>query len=389
MRPVLSPSLAGAMLDWCCAWALLLATVGCAEPISADNYLFSCTSSSQCGGGKTCVAGSCRLPGAEVASDADIQSGDDTETMELPSACTSAQACDDGNPCTVDSCVPASGCTHSLQAVGSDCGDGRSCDETGVCVQLPTDKRYVPGGQFQMGCAALDSSCDPAEEPQHPETLAAFFIDRQEVTAGAYEKCVLAGSCTAPSTTEDACSGDLATWNSWNGMTGKAKNGRQQFPVNCLTWTQAAAYCAWAGDRLPTEAEWERAARGGLTNQLYPWGSGIDCDHAVFDDGSATDNQGCDANGPIAVGSKPAGINGYGLLDMAGNVAEWVADWYAADYYSSSPAANPSGAATGSMKVLRGSDFGGVSPSMRASVRDIALPTTVSVYNGFRCVRSL
>jgi formylglycine-generating enzyme required for sulfatase activity len=256
----------------------------------------------------------------------------------------------------------------------------------------------IPAGNFQMGesanrglaeCQLLyepftSSTCEwgwfTDEEPEHTVTLDAFYLDVSEVTNGMYEACITAGPCSPPkyptSSTRSSYFGDSRYAN---------------FPVINVDWNQAATYCSWARGRLPTEAEWEYAARGGLADRLYPWVDGFDgslanfCDVNCPNDWSNTYfNDGFADTAPV--GSYPA--NGYGLFDMAGNVQEWVADWYDSSYYSNSPANNPSGPATGDYRVLRGGGWYLNGDDMRSAARDRASPINSNFYIGFRCSRS-
>ena len=175
---------------------------------------------------------------------------------------------------------------------------------------------YVPEGDFLMG--SNDTEIHDAQ-PQHTVYLDAFWIDQTEVTNGMYEKCVEAGACEPPSKTMSK------TRDSYYGNSQYA-----DYPVIFIDFYSAETYCEWVERRLPTEAEWEKAARG-TDGQEYPWGEGID---------SSLANYGDNVGDTTEVGSYPDGASPYGALDMAGNVEELVADRYEKDYYSSSPDAN-------------------------------------------------
>ncbi|OGP59482.1 MAG: hypothetical protein A2V67_10775 [Deltaproteobacteria bacterium RBG_13_61_14] len=195
------------------------------------------------------------------------------------------------------------------------------------------------------------------EEPAHRVSLDAFYIDKFEVTQGEYKECVRAGSCKDNK--------------KYDGFTGDRQ------PVVGVTWNQAKAYCEWAGKRLPTEAEWEKAARG-TDGRMYPWGNQkASCELANYDD--------CKMEKTWPVGTKPDGASPYGALDMAGNVWEWVADWYEENYYSHSPNKNPTGSASGSGRVLRGGSWFDYPGSLHASNRVTGGPDLEYFYGGFRC----
>ena len=231
---------------------------------------------------------------------------------------------------------------------------------------------WVSAGAFWMGCAPADSDCGIAESPYHQVTLDAFTIQITEVTVDAYSACVSAGACGAPGT------GGFCNWNA---------PGREDHPINCVDWDQAEAFCAWAGGRLPTEAEWEKAARG-TAGGIYPWGNApADCSFAVMNDGSGAACGLGYGSGYVTwpVGSIPAGASPYGALDMAGNVSEWTADWLDVWYYSTSPATNPTGPASGTNRVFRGGGMGFDASSVRASGRAGAGPSASNFDRGFRC----
>jgi serine/threonine protein kinase len=229
----------------------------------------------------------------------------------------------------------------------------------------------VAAGSFLRGSAAGEGEGEGEgdERPQRSMHLDAFYIDKQEVTVARYRKCVRAGTCTAPDT------GGYCNW---------GKSDREDHPVNCVNWEQARRYCAWAGGRLPSEAEWEKAARG-TDGRRYPWGSeGATCARAVM---AAA---GCWKDRTWPVGSKPSGDSPCGAQDMAGNVWEWVNDWYGKDYYASSPARNPPGPSSGNWRVVRGGSWIEFAGSVRAAYRFYSSPPAFRFNHvvGFRCART-
>ena len=334
-----------------------------------------CNDGNLCTMSDSCKLGKCEAGTKVICNDAFACTMDacDPKTGKcVHVAIGEGQGCDDGDACTVGDACAVGVCKGSAKV----CGKGETC-VAGVCKVAPDGMVLIPAGAFLMGCVPGDGDCWSDEKPQHKVTLAAYYIDVHEVTVAKYKACVDAGKCTSPK------SG--SKYDNW----GKA--GREQHPVNGVTWFQSDAYCKWAGGRLPTEAEWEKAARGGLVDKKFPWGDAAptctpgQANTAVWDSGG----NGCgkDSTWPVGTGSS---ANGYGLYDMSGNVWEWVSDWYSQSYYDSSPASDPQGPASGSVRVLRGGSFGKYDAGyLRASFRDDDGPSYYNGPLGFRCSRSL
>ena len=274
------------------------------------------------------------------------------------------------------------GCFNSQPAEGLLCGHHDECPSGMTCdryAELPTclgdtlDAGPEPsfgapgppalvslsGGTFHMGCnAAIEANCMPDEAPARDVTVRDFTITQREITNDEFAVCVDARVCTSPPSLDRA---------------------QPMLPVRGLHWGQARSYCAWARMRLPTEAEWEYAARG-TRSWLYPWGQtpSPDCDLAVM--------AGCPGGLPLAVGSKPAGRTPEGVDDLAGNVAEWVNDFFL-DHYDAGDTQDPRGPASGTQRVIRGGSYQSDAVALRASRRDGADPLTNAGTVGFRCVR--
>jgi formylglycine-generating enzyme required for sulfatase activity len=227
----------------------------------------------------------------------------------------------------------------------------------------------VPAGEFIMGSEKYDE-----EKPQHQVYLDAFHIDKYEVTNTLFQRFVQA---TGHRTQAERV-GDRAIWRAPRGS-GSGIAGLEQHPVVRVSQEDAKAYCTWAGKRLPTEAEWEKAARG-TDGRTYPWGNQLDSRQGNFDEKN---------HGTVPVGSYEGGKSPYGAYDMAGNVNEWVADWYDANYYRNSPARNPQGPASGDLVVVRGGGWGSGASSVRAPGRGRGAPEARNDHIGFRCAKTL
>jgi sulfatase modifying factor 1 len=242
-----------------------------------------------------------------------------------------------------------------------------------TCTEIKNEKDgsvlvRIPAGEFFMG----SEEGYPAEKPVHRVVLDGYYMSKHMVTNAQYARFVAETGHRVPYLDDPRAQPD-----NWSVEKRTYPPGRAQHPVVLVSWHDARAYCTWAGGRLPTEAEWEKAARGGLEGKRYPWGDEITQSLANYD------NQ---------TGTTPVGIyppNGYGLYDMAGNVWEWVADWYDAKYYSRSPRENPTGPEKGSVRVLRGGAWLLFAQFCRVAYRFRNSPDFRFNLIGFRLARSL
>jgi formylglycine-generating enzyme required for sulfatase activity len=246
----------------------------------------------------------------------------------------------------------------------------------------------IPAGTFDMG----SNSGANDEKPMHPVTLPSFEMDVTEVTVAEYQACVVANACQAATTVEQGGLSPAAA-KTLSRFCNAGRAGRQQHPMNCVDFHQASAYCRWAGKRLPTEEEWEYAARG-TDGRTYPWGNeapgpgllnacGSQCLEIAESQGwkwpsmyAADDGFGDTA----PVGSFPKGRSPFGVLDMAGNVWEWTDTWYCDSYATSKQCLD--------YRVTRGGSWSnGLFANVRAAYRNGSIPADRSIYVGFRCAR--
>lgn len=220
----------------------------------------------------------------------------------------------------------------------------------------------IPGGRFSMGTD--DKKAPPNERPSRVVTVTPFWIDKTEVTVGAYRACVDRGACPRPAKSSASCTFDL---------------GDPQLPVSCVPWTSAQAYCTAMGKRLPREVEWEMAARGSSAAK-YPWGgaSAGGCGGAVTLASDKSQNS-CGKK-PARVGTHPGGASPYGVHDMSGNVEEWVADWYGEAVSELSPRA-------GASHVLRGGGWLSQPSQSKVTSRNWGSAREAGPNVGFRCAK--
>ena len=310
----------------------------------------ACDDGDLCTASDGCSAGVCD-GAAVICDDGDPCTADSCEMALGCTATINEAACDDGDACTVDACDSVAGCSHApvdcdnenpctsfacdveKGCVYTPLPEDTPCAETGACVggYCQRDGQVlVPKGGFWMGCnPALNPWCHGIEYtvpplPQEYVETDAYWIDLLEVTAGEYQACIDAGACATPKPT-----------GLWLRSCSLLEPGEQDHAMSCATWSQAMQYCAWVGKSLPSEAQWERAARGGCETvsapckanmRTYPWGEAAGtCEFAVFKDLEADVVAGCGTGGALPGGTRsPAGDSPYKLRDMSGNVAEWT-----------------------------------------------------------------
>ena len=230
-------------------------------------------------------------------------------------------------------------------------------------IAQPEGMVVIPAGEFWMG--AEDGLKDA--RPLHRVYLSSYWLDKYEVTNARYRQCVEGGGCTPPK--DHQAFDDLE---------------RAQHPVTNITWNQARAFCQWQGRRLPTEAEWEKAARG-TDGRRYPWGNDADIVKSHVRNGEVT----AGTNGAESVGRQASSSSPYGVLDLIGNASQWVKDWYAEDFYQVSPTRDPQGPLRGSFRVLRGGEWNETPSNLQASYRGWDEVTYWGPTLGVRCAEDV
>ena len=325
---------------------------------------------------------------------------------ERCSQCKAAQlecgrtCCDQGAACLQGVCTSPYGVARQSCAGGFDCGSGASCCQSTA----------VPGGTFPQGAPESDSTASGTEKPERFVTVSSYSLDRFEVTVGRFRRFVdgwdykaLPGGAgahpkvadsgwraewnkqlpTAPAEWSNLLEGRCGEYSTWH-LSGGSPDSL--LPVNCVSWYEAFAFCAWDGGRLPTEAEWEYATAGGGENRKYPWGATEPTGQlAVYGCMFGGTPGECAASDIAPVGSKPGGAGRWGHLDLAGGVVEWVLDAF--DEYPASGGADYAKTDDVPVRVLRGGNWGYGASYLRASSRVQGAPWDPRDSYGVRCAR--
>jgi len=334
--------------DLVCTEDLLCVPLECSEGVAGC----PCYGNGTCDAGLTCSAFNlCEPEGSE----SDSTSVDSTTDSESSSGAESTDS------------------TGSTEDTGSTDSTGETTSGGDPCMDVPDDMVCVTAGTFEMGtdlAMFLGFPVEQREKPAHEVTISqTFWLDETEVTAAAYAECWGAQACTIPSLIENP----YPTW---------AVPGKENHPINGVNWHQARAYCEWKGKRLPSEAEWEYAARGD-DGRMYTWGNEAPtCQLMVGSDCGQPP-------GTFPVGSTPAGASPFGALDMIGNVLEWCEDYYQEDYYYVSPSVDPKGPDSGTTRSFRAavSYVQSTFAWARATDRYGYSPTYSNHTTGFRCAQ--
>jgi len=329
----------------------------CGESCGSCGSPNTCNSEGQCECVKDCSGRVCGP---------DPVCGESCGSCSSPNTCNSEGQCECIKDCGGRVCGPDPVCGESCGTCDSD----EFCDGHGQCIAKPdTNIEWVriAGGTFEMGSNDFDWA-----QPVHSVTVPTFEMTRTEVTVEQYKACVDAGSCSAPDDGWESCN--------WG------YSDRGSHPINCVDWDQAQDFANWVGGRLPSEAEWEYAARSGGRDWKYPWGDeAATCERAVMYDGG--DGCGRDSTWPVC--SKPSGNTTHGLCDMAGNVWEWVQDWYHDSYDGAPTDGSAWETPTGSDRVNRGGSWYFGARFVRAAYRNGGLPGDRFGGVGFRLARSV
>lgn len=347
-----------------------------------------------------CASMICTSPPSATCSSGTVRRTYSSTGMCSAGACTYAPTdtpCPVGEICNTGVCSPPS------------CAGGLTCAGVSCC-----ESRLLPAGTFSMGratsgpeadaCSTWAVPCDPQEQPQHAATVSSFRLDTFEVTVGRFRKFVAAYPGSKPAGGAGAHpaiagSGWSAAWDSalpltlvdlkaslncdpyghgtWTETAAAAENK----PINCVSWYEAFAFCAWDGGRLPTEAEWEYAAAGGSENRVLPWGNSQPTT-ALATYGCA--GTACVPSDLLTVGSKPFGASRWGQHDLAGSLGEWVYDAWS--IYTTTPK-NDFAQATGDARNLRGGSYIDQRTSFRSAARGGNAPADRAFPWGFRCAR--
>ena len=251
------------------------------------------------------------------------------------------------------------------------------CDQSSVSSVPLEDMVLIPAGEFIMGTDSEGANAD--QKPAHTVYLDAFYIDKHEVTNAEYEEFILSGGYKSKK---------LWTKKGWNFIQNNQIQAPLKYrqnkistepdqPVIGVSWYEADAYAKWARKRLPTEAEWEKAAKG-TEGHVYPWGNEIDFSKL---------NYFPHVTRVLAVGNFPQGASPYGVMDMAGNVWEWTTDWYSESYYGSLPRTNPKGPGNGEYRVLRGGAWDSIRCQLQCTYRYYEKESHQNYTIGFRCAK--
>ena len=261
------------------------------------------------------------------------------------------------------------------------CKNGKWVDEGG-CV---SGSVTIAAGSFKMGCSEdVEGSCPEDAVPAHDVALSSYVMDKFEVPVELFELCIAENVCTNDNADEPHFRTSVES--------DKCNIGnpdRKNHPANCVTWYGAKAYCEWLGKRLPTEAEWENAAKSGKV-QIYPWGNTpkASCDNTVM----RGEANGCGSNVTFPIGSKDAGVSEQGIFDLSGNVSEYTEDWYEKNFYSTEEASNadthgPAEPEKDKFKVIRGGSYIYGESRTRSSFRGSVKLADPAIDFGFRCVK--